>query len=867
MTDSSLLNLRHDETVARAELISASEYSVKLDLRYAVDRPERGFRTESVIKFNASAPQATFLDFVGQSVDSVELNGKPITVDYDGARIHFVPSPGENVLSIVGTGNFSSSGEGLHRFVDPADAKIYLYTQFEPTDARRVYANFEQPDLKARFSFTVTAPSDWVVASNGALSEEYPDASSETLSTRSFKQTEPISTYITCVIAGEYAHFADEWRSESEPHRIPLALYARRSLAKYVDSTELFELTKAGLDYYHELFKLPYPFGKYDQAFVPEYNLGAMENPGLVTFTDDYIFSSAETDDEHQGRANTLMHEMAHMWFGDLVTMRWWDDLWLKESFADYMGARAVADTTRWGDASWVSFAKHRKAWAYVQDQLPTTHPIVASIPDLEAARQNFDGITYAKGASALKQLVAYVGSDMFFEAAQTYFAKHAYANTTMADFLAELSSASGRDITEWSRLWLTTAGVSTLSAEVEAHGGKLTNVVLRQEAVDPRTNTSALRPHQIRVAGFRHQGNRLERLWDLPAEISASELTLDDAIGLEQPDLILLNDRDLTYAKLEFDERSLDTILRYLDKLDEPLTRAIIWSQLWNMTRDATLPAAQFVGAVTRFARSETDDGVVGGLLEQAAVAVRQYAPASARAGLWDQLSQATQHFLAHSDGASQGQLLAWARNACLIAQYYRPALPYAVELLAGNIVSVDVDFTWRVLFAQACWGELSEDRIQQALAKDSGAIARLGAERSRAANPDPRSKAAVWVEIFTDFDLSNDRISARIAGFKAGPPSARAPYCERYFEALLDTWNSRSNEIASRIVSGLFPMGDATSEIHSPAQEPHVIAAQNWLNDHSEAPTALRRLVVESLDQLKRNLTAQLKAEPPLV
>ena len=465
-------NLSRDEAAARAALITTHSYDVSLDVRQAADPNVAGYTSRSIISFSASEPGATtFVDFIAGSVHSVFLNGKGLAVAdvVDGSRIRLENLQPENQVTITGTALYSTSGEGMHRFVDPADGQCYLYTQYEPADARRVFANFEQPDLKAEFTFHVMAPSDWQVSSNGAEVLRTQLTSDPATSRWDFAPTKAMSTYITTVLAGPYFKAEDAWRgtlADGTVLDVPLALYCRASMAASFDTDALFRLTRNGLSFFNELFDFPYPWGKYEQAFVPEYNLGAMENPGLVTFTESYVFTSRAADSQYQARANTLLHEMAHMWFGDLVTMKWWDDLWLKESFADYMGTLGVDRTTDW-DTAWVNFANNRKAWAYVQDQLPTTHPIVADIPDLEAAKQNFDGITYAKGASVLKQLVAYVGFEAFIAGSRQYFRDHAYGNTTLAELLAALSAASGRDLSEWARQWLQTSGISTLSSEI----------------------------------------------------------------------------------------------------------------------------------------------------------------------------------------------------------------------------------------------------------------------------------------------------------------------------------------------------------------------------------------------------------------
>ncbi|MFD1214749.1 aminopeptidase N, partial [Arthrobacter sp. GCM10027362] len=660
-------NLGRAEAAARSRIVQVERYDVSLDLRTARDAEAPGCCSRSIITFTCSEPGAsTFVDFIHGGIHSVTLNGRrldPAAV-VDGSRIHLPGLAAQNEATVIGTALYSRSGEGLHRFVDPADGETYLYTQFEPADARRVFANFDQPDLKASFTFNVAAPADWHVASNAPEAARDPMTSTPGYSIRRFAPTPRISTYITAVLAGPYHRAEDLWERtlpDGSVLRVPLGASCRASLAAFFDADRIFEVTKQGLDFFHELFDYPYPFGKYDQAFVPEYNLGAMENPGLVTFTEDYVFRSRATRGQYQSRANTILHEMAHMWFGDLVTMAWWDDLWLKESFADYMGSLALAEATEYTEA-WVAFANRRKAWAYVQDQLPTTHPVVADIPNLEAAKQNFDGITYAKGASVLKQLVAYVGFDAFRDAARRYFRDNAYGNTSLADFLAVLGAASGRDMQDWARLWLQTSGISSLEAEpASGDDGRLAGVRIRQESRDPATGSTVLRPHRLRLGFFDFQspGGALVRTASPELDVAGAVTDLPDLAGLPAPALLLTNDGDHSYAKVRLDARSLGTVLSALDRIADPLARALCWSTLWDMARDAALPARRYVAAVRTFGPAETDPAVLQVLLDNARFAVERYCPAQARPGLREELLAGLRHELEQAEPGSDAQLV----------------------------------------------------------------------------------------------------------------------------------------------------------------------------------------------------------------
>ncbi|SCF61144.1 aminopeptidase N, partial [Streptomyces sp. Ncost-T6T-2b] len=549
---------------------------------------------------------------------------------FDGTRVALDGLlEGENVLVVDARCAYSRTGEGMHRFVDPEDGEVYLYTQYEPADARRVFANFEQPDLKAPYRFQVTAPAGWRVWSNGA--EESREGG-----VWRFAETKPISTYITAVVAGPYHYVSDHYSrtfADGTTLDIPLGAMCRKGLAKHFDADDVFLITKQGLDFFHDNFDFPYPFGKYDQAFVPEYNLGAMENPGMVTFREEYIYRGKVTSAAYERRANVILHEMAHMWFGDLVTMEWWDDLWLKESFADFMGSFSMVEATRFTNG-WITFANNRKAWAYRADQLPSTHPITADIRDLEDAKLNFDGITYAKGASVLKQLVAYVGRDAFLEGARRYFKQHAYGNTRLGDLLSVLAETSGRDMTAWSRSWLQTAGVNTLTpVPVYDAAGVLTELAVVQEAA---ASYPELRPHRVAVGLYRRTPEgELTRYARAEVDVAGERTVVEALAGSERPDLILVNDDDLTYCKVRFDEGSVATLREHLGGITDPLARALCWSALWGLTRDAVLPARDFVALVLAHAGRESDIGVVQMLHAWAQSALVNYAaPDSARGG-----------------------------------------------------------------------------------------------------------------------------------------------------------------------------------------------------------------------------------------
>jgi aminopeptidase N len=865
-------NLQRREAAQRSALITTHSYDVSLDVRQAADPGVDGFTSRSIINFSAAEPGqgqalSTFLDFIAGDVHSVFLNGKGLRVAdvVEGSRIRLDNLQAENQVTVTGTALYSRSGEGMHRFVDPADGQCYLYTQYEPADARRVFANFEQPDLKAEFTFHVMAPSGWEVASNGVEAVRTRLTSDPATSRWDFATTRPMSTYITTVLAGPYFKAQDHWSGtldDGSTLEVPLALYCRASMAESFDAAELFRLTKNGLEFFNRLFDYPYPWGKYDQAFVPEYNLGAMENPGLVTFTESYVFTSRATDSQYQARANTLMHEMAHMWFGDLVTMQWWDDLWLKESFADYMGTLGVDSATDW-DTAWVNFANKRKAWAYVQDQLPTTHPIVADIADLEAAKQNFDGITYAKGASVLKQLVAYVGSEAFIAGSRQYFRDHAYGNTTLDDLLKALSAASGRDLAAWADSWLQTSGIPTLSVEVGAHDGVLGTVAIVQDAVDPVTGRVELRPHRLRVGTYGFDGDgALVRTGSIETDVAGARTEVPELTGQARPALLLVNDDDLTYAKVRLDPESEATVRASLDKVTDPMARTLCWTALWNSARDGETPAARYVDAVKSFGPSETGIGVLLNILDNAQTAVERYTAASGRDAVRRDFLSAADGQLALAAPGSDRQL-AWARTVAAVSRHEAALLPRLRGLLDGTVevegLAVDADLRWSLWHALAANGQASAGELDAELERDTTASGRAGHATALAARPDPDVKAAAWNAAVEGTELSNQLLSATITGFTTAPSTVLEPYVEPYFECLRGVWDSRSIEIASRIVRGLYPLAQDLPAGTQPAQHPVVLRTDAWLEANSDAPRALLRIVLEQRSHLVRALTAQ--------
>ena len=681
-------NLTQDEARARADLITVSSYRVELDLTSG----ETTFPSVTVVTFRCHAPGAgTFINLTAPEVREITLNGMPVSVDaFDGDRITLAGLAAENELRVVAECAYSRSGEGLHRFTDPADAGVYMYSDLETFDAHRIYACFDQPDLKATYELTVTAPDGWQVVSNMAPNERGP--AGEGAARWHFPPTPVMSTYITAVAAGPYHIVRDSIED------IPLGIYCRQSLAEYLDPEEIFEVTKQGFGFYHAAFGVRYPFGKYDQLFVPEFKEGAMENAGCVTFLESYIFRSRVTDFARESRAETILHEMAHMWFGDLVTMRWWDDLWLNESFATWAGTLAEAEATRWTSA-WTTFAQLYKAWAYRQDQLPSTHPIAADIPDIHAVEVNFDGITYAKGASVLKQLVAYVGRDNFLAAVRRYFAAHAWGNATLADLLAALEETSGRDLRQWSREWLETAGVNTLRPEYETDAdGRFTSFAVRQEAVP---EYPVLRSHRIAIGLYDRSPEGLVRRRRVETDITGALTEIPELAGDQRPELVLVNDDDLTYAKIRLDDHSLGTLIQAISEFRDPLPAALAWSAAWDMCRDAEMAARDYVRLVLLGVGSATDISVTQTLLRQAAQAVRRFAdPSWEPAGLELMADALHELLIAAAPGSDKQLAYVQALTGVTISDRH---LTLLASLLDGTAMfeglAVDTDLRWMLL------------------------------------------------------------------------------------------------------------------------------------------------------------------------
>ncbi|GAA3085424.1 aminopeptidase N [Streptosporangium carneum] len=847
-------NLTRDEARERARLISVQSYVVELDLTEGEER----FESVTTVRFTSVRAEAeTFIDLAGAKVRKAVLNGVELDVDAYDLETGRLPLPNlaeVNELRVDADCSYMRTGEGLHRFVDPVDDSVYLHSQFETADAHRMYACFDQPDLKATFELTVLAPAAWEVISNAA-----PDSSDEleehhgrhgTLQAARrwhFPATPVISTYITALCAGPYH------KVTSEHDGIPLGLYCRASLAEHLDADNLFEVTRQGFDFFHRVFGLRYPFGKYDQLFVPEFNAGAMENAGCVTFLEDYVFRSRVTDAIIERRAETILHEMAHMWFGDLVTMRWWDDLWLNESFATYASVLCQAEATRWGQGAWTTFANVEKAWAYRQDQLPSTHPIAADIVDMHAVEVNFDGITYAKGASVLKQLVAYVGLDNFLAGVRDYFNEHAWGNTTLADLLSALERTSGRDLSSWSKEWLETSWVNTLrpSFTTDAEGRFLEFDVLQEAPADYPT----LRSHRVAIGLYSLREGALVRTKRVELDVVGARTAVAELVGEVQPDLILINDDDLTYAKVRLDERSLQTLVDGgIARFTESLPRALSWSAAWDMTRDAEMSTRDYVALVLSGIESIKDITVAQTVLRQARQAVQQYADPSWRAEGLALLASRLRSLVTDAEPGSDYQL-AYLNALCAVASSAED-LAFLKGLLDGSTVldglTVDADLRWTLVHALVSTGVLGEEDVAQELLRDATATGERSAALSRAAIPTPEGKAAAWSTI-TEGRLSGALLRSTILGFMdPRHPDLLEPYAARYFEEIGGIWKSWTSDSAQNFANGCYP---------ALAISPETVARTQDLISDSQPPQALRRLLLEGADGISRALRAQAK------
>ncbi|MFU8851869.1 aminopeptidase N [Micromonospora sp. SL1-18] len=828
-------SLTRVEATARGALIVVESYQVDLDLTGDGER----FRSTVTIRFRAAPGAETFAEVKPVRLVEVRLNDRDLDpAVLDDNRLPLTGLAEANTLTVSAEMAYSNTGEGLHRFVDPADGATYLYAMSFLDEVQRIFAAFDQPDLKAPVTLSVTAPPQWTVAANGQLADRPAPGRWE------FAPTAPLATYFFTLIAGP-------WHVRHDEHDgIPLGVYCRRSLAEHLDADaeEIFAVTRQCLDRFHQLFAERYPFGKYDQAFVPEFNAGAMENPGLVTLRDDYVFRSAVTDTQRELRATTIAHEMAHMWFGDLVTMRWWDDLWLNESFAEYLGTRVTAEATRF-DQAWTTFAMRRKAWGYAADQRPSTHPVAPEVvADAAQALLNFDGISYAKGASVLRQLVAWAGDDAFLAGLNAHFAKHRFGNATLADLLDSLSTASGRDLADWAERWLRRSQVNTLRMETAVDSdGRWTEVAVVQTAP---AAYPVLRPHRIGVARYAADApvQRFEVDLDPDADQGRTELT--ELIGQPATGLLLPNAGDLTFAKTRLDPASADAVPMLLPGLDDPLARALLWGEALDAATDGERPVAALVGLVAAALPAETEVIIAENVLTLSRDLVDRYLDPLARDAALLRIAGACAALLADAPAGGSLQLAA-ARG--LIGATTDTGL--LAGWLAGKDVpaglAVDAELRWALLHRLVVLGAAGEPEIAAEAAADRSATGAERAARCRAALPDADAKRAAWEIVIHNTALSNRLVEATAEGFwQPEQAELTAGYVERYFADMPAAARLRTPWTANRVAWLAFPRYAVT-------QRTRELAAALLARD--DLAPGLRREVTDRDDDLRRALVGR--------
>jgi len=835
----SVPSLTREEAAERADLLVVREYDIDLDVTGAADTTHFGSTVR--IQFSCRRPGATtFVELKEATGVEAVLNGRRL----DPASLvdNRLPLPGlaaENELVVRASMAYSNTGEGLHRFTDPGDGAVYLYGQSFLDDAQRIFACFDQADLKAPVTMAVSAPPGWEVAANGPATR--------TANGRwEFAPTPPIPPYLVSLLAGAYHVRADEHDG------IPLRLFCRRSLAAHLDKDlqEIFDVTRACFDRYHEMFGVRYPFGKYDQAFVPEFNAGAMENAGLVTFRDEYVFRSSVTVAERQERAQVIAHEMAHMWFGNLVTMRWWDDLWLNESFAEYMGYRVVAEVTQFHGA-WTEFAVGRKGWGYAADQRPSTHPVAPeSVPDAGLALLNFDGISYAKGAAVLRQLAEWIGDEAFLAGLRHHFTRHAYGNATLDDLLTSLGTATSRDLRGWADAWLRRAEVNTLRPHVTRDAdGRYASVTVEQTA--PPAHPT-LRPHRLGIGVYSGGSLRHRVLVDLDPAVDAGRTAVAELAGVEAGELLLVNDGDLAYAKIRLDEPDRAGLPRILPSIVDPLARALLWSSVLDSVRDAEVPVGELVALCAAALPAETELATFRDVVTATVRAVDQYCPPEAQAAARGALARAGLAAMVRAEPGSERQLAA-ARGyvACAGEDDASQLRGWLDDSSPPPGLRMDEELRWHVLLRLAALGHVDEAEIDAEYERDRSAQGAEHAATCRAARPDPAAKADVWRAIIEDGSLSNRIALALASGFwQPNQGELTRPYVSRYFEQMPGLAARRTPAVVFDVARTAFPAYSV---------EPETLAAAERLLSTPDVSPTLHRVVVDLADELRRALAAR--------
>ncbi|MFZ9353769.1 MAG: aminopeptidase N [Candidatus Nanopelagicales bacterium] len=843
------LNITRNEAIQRAGLVSDPVYTVSLEL----DGKGETFSCFASIDFKAQENSNTWIDLVSPLVESVWLNGEELNVKevFNGTRIQLRNLKPENKLKIKAQCSYMNTGEGLHRHIDPVDNEVYIYTQFEVPDCRRVFPVFEQPDIKGVLNLTVKAPTKWTVISN--TETPAPKNIEDNFSIWTFNQTPKMSSYLYAICAGPYAKKTDIY--EGKFGKYPLAIFVRPSLSQYLDHEEIFEVTKQGFKWFEEKFQIGYPFKKYDQVFVPEFNAGAMENVGCVTFRDEYIFRSRTTRTAYESRANTILHELAHMWFGDLVTMKWWNDLWLNESFAEWAAHWASSGATQYNEA-WTLFHVQRKAWAYRQDQLPSTHPIAANMPDLDSVYENFDGITYAKGASALRQLVAWVGEENFLKGLKNYFEKHAWKNTELKDLLNELSISSGRELDSWSKIWLESSGATLLRPDIEVDENNLiTKLLINQEPPSsPPGLDPVLRPHRLALGVYEKQENKLVRTKRIEVDVVGGQTEIKELVGTKRPDLLLINDDDLTYAKIRLDSHSLNTATKEIASIESSLSRALIWGAVWDMVRDAEVGTGKYLDLVLAGIEKETDIGLVQQVLMQCRSAIDVFADRKNRKNYNIKLATGLEKLINLAKPGSDRQL-ALLRTFSAVATT-EEQINKVAQILDGTEkiegLVVDTDLRWALLRRLVVVGKRGEKEIAEELKKDDTVMGREHAAGAKAAMPSLDAKQKAWEQVINNENLTNSELHSILAGISyMDHEEVLKNFVDKYFDSVSSLWNARTHEIGQSLVTGLFPSTNINLDVIKKCDE--------FLQKNKELAVGARRIIIEQRDSLARALKAQ--------
>ena len=846
-------NLTRIEAEERSNLVTTNHYRIELDLS---GPDEKTYWSGTTVSFGASkVGGATFIDAIAEKITRVELNGVDLdpTKVYDGYRIKLANLQAENTLNVEGFFRYTNTGIGMHRFVDPADGNIYLYSHFEPADSRLMYAVFEQPDLKANFDFVVTAPEAWTVIGNQPVANV--EGVGQGKRKWFFTSTPRVSSYITALVAGPY-HGVQGQLTTSGGRVVPMGVYCRQSLKEFVEPEYMMDVTAKGVAFYESKFGVDFPFDKYDQIYTPEYNMGAMENAGCVTYNEKYIFRGQQPIALHERRVITILHELAHMWFGNLVTMKWWNDLWLNESFAEYISHWATAEVSEFTDA-WSTFTALEKLGAYTDDQLPTTHPIVNPINNLMDVEASFDHITYGKGASALKQLVAFVGQDNFVAGLGNYFRKHAWGNTVLDDLLSEIEEASGRDLRSWAADWLETAGVNTLSPAITVDGdGKILGLAVTQGAV---SEYPTIRAHKIGVGFYNLVDDAVVRTHQFDVEVNAAVAQVPEAVGQLRPDFILLNDDDHSYAKVRLDRRSYEFALENLSKFTDPLARSQVWVSVWNSSRDGITPPMDFIDLALNHSATENQSMLITTMFKELRHFASYYLPPKGRGerieAIVDRLWKLAEAAAPASDMQLQ-YVLTFARLARTKAH---------AQLLQGlldgtrtlNGLQISADIRWELLAGLATAGDIDEAFIEEELKRDNTSNGKNGAAGALGALDIQDSKAKVWEKLVHSNDWSNSEVMAAAYAFnRTKSPASLDRFVGQYFDNLNRIYESKTYKIAEYIVYGLYPFALANKDVAA--------QTKRWLERNKKSDLTLRNLVKKNLGILERALDAQNADKP---